>query len=176
MNDRDPLREELANLPREVAPRRDLWPGIAVRLEAPRAGAIAPPGDPQPRRRRSTPPLWLAPAGLAAAALLFIVLNRAPLTHDDVASGHDAAIVALDRDYDLVRTDLLAALSVRCGNDASAGCAELRGGLDDLDRSAHELRQALGKLPADSATAGWLTSRFQRHLNLASALANLTSL
>ena len=49
------LDERLANLPRDIAPPRNLWPGIAGRLEH------------KPRRAR--PLMWAAAAGLAGACL-----------------------------------------------------------------------------------------------------------
>lgn len=63
----DSLRRATGKLPREIAPARDLWPGIATRIE-----------------RRQPPRRWLA--GIAAAALIalgavigtFVSRNRAP--------------------------------------------------------------------------------------------------
>ncbi|HSY97260.1 MAG TPA: hypothetical protein VK793_16680 [Steroidobacteraceae bacterium] len=50
-----PLDERLANLPRDIAPPRNLWPGIAGRL--------------QHKPRRARPLLWAAAAGLAGACV-----------------------------------------------------------------------------------------------------------
>jgi hypothetical protein len=176
MNTRDPLRAALADLPREVMPRRDLWPGIAARLDAPAAATrISSRTELQPRRLWPLRPLWLAAAGLATAALVLVILSRPP-HQTDFSSRPAATLAALDRDYDLVRTDVLAVLALRCEQDALTGCADLRGGLDDLDHSMQELRQALRALPADSAAARWLAVQFQRQLSQTRGLANLTLL
>jgi hypothetical protein len=62
------LDEQLANLPRDVAPPRNLWPGIAGRLQR------------SPRRAR--PWVYAAAAGLAgacvASALTWAVLHGRP--------------------------------------------------------------------------------------------------
>jgi hypothetical protein len=68
MKDEDRLRERLRQLPREVAPERDLWPEVARRAKA--------------RRRR-----WplLAAASLAAAAAVVPMLRPAPQAPPPIA-------------------------------------------------------------------------------------------
>jgi len=69
------LRIDAANLP-ELAPSRDLWSGIAARIETP-VVAINSTTSPQPTRsRRRLTPVWL---GLAAAGLIGIT---ATITHE----------------------------------------------------------------------------------------------
>ncbi|MFZ5493742.1 MAG: FecR domain-containing protein [Verrucomicrobiota bacterium] len=65
MNDAepDPLRDQLARLPREIEPSRDLWPGIEARL----------PAKPARRPRRI---VWLLP--LAAALVIAALVWRMP--------------------------------------------------------------------------------------------------
>ena len=67
------LRIDAANLP-ELVPSRDLWSGIASRIEAP---VLSLPGSGSVRARRWTNPLVL---GLAAAGLVAIT---ATVTHWD---------------------------------------------------------------------------------------------
>ena len=69
------LRIDAANLP-ELTPSRDLWSGIAARIETP-VVAINPTASAQPARsRRRLAPVWL---GLAAAGLVGVT---ATITHE----------------------------------------------------------------------------------------------
>jgi len=171
MNTRDPLREALETLPREVPPRRDLWPDIAARLgEQDVAGRAAaartlrqePHAERPPRRFPTTA---LIGAGLAAAALILLLLpGKDSATLDE--SRRRLAQVSLVEDYAMVRTDMLAALSVRCDRLPGDGCDHLRAGLDDLDRTVDD--------PEGSAASHWLTTRLHQTLNQASALSSQT--
>jgi hypothetical protein len=60
--ERDPLRESLERLPREIAPERDLWPDVARGIEASR------------RRARVVRAITMS-STLAAAAVLALVLG-----------------------------------------------------------------------------------------------------
>lgn len=70
------LRAQARVLPREIAPPRDLWPGIAARLRE-RAPAEEPSdeGVVVDFRARSRQPAWRRWAPLAAAAMVLVVLS-----------------------------------------------------------------------------------------------------
>ena len=162
MTDRDPLRRHLDQLPRDIAPRRDLWPGIASRLDQ-------PDQETSTWRRR----LGLGPVtavSLVAAASLAVALiaglERQPLSP---AMG-TVDVASMSEDYALVRADLLLALDQRCDH-AQAACDGLRSGLIELDRSATDLQQALRDAPAGSQDARRLAARYQRTLEQARGLA-----
>jgi hypothetical protein len=80
---RPSLDEQLANLPRDVAPARDLWRGIARRL-------------PQQRRRRRT--MALAVAAGVAGACIASALSWAILRGHSVSTA--AALAAEARSFD----------------------------------------------------------------------------
>jgi len=72
----DPLDKQLANLPRDIAPPRDLWAGIARSIDAGAArGAVRSP-------RRARPMAFAAAAAVTAAclasALTWAVLHGRP--------------------------------------------------------------------------------------------------
>jgi anti-sigma factor RsiW len=72
------LGAEVDRLPREIAPPRDLWAGIAARIEgAPRRGATpveeAPAIDLAARRRISLP--WWSGIAAVAASVLLVALS-----------------------------------------------------------------------------------------------------
>jgi hypothetical protein len=180
MNTRDPLRDALASLPREVPPRRDLWPDIAARLgeqdvagrAAAAAGSLRTTVQPQ-RPPRRFPTTALIGAGLAAAAMVLLLLpGKDSATLDE--SRRRLAQVSLVEDYAMVRSDMLAALSVRCDRLPAADCDHLRAGLDDLDRTVQDLKHALDAAPEGSAASHWLTTRLHQTLNQASALSSQT--
>jgi anti-sigma-K factor RskA len=70
------LRERAGELPRVIAPRRDLWAGIAARLEE-RGAAAGPQVIPLDRtaRRRTSQPAWRGRAMLAVAATVLVALT-----------------------------------------------------------------------------------------------------
>ncbi|HET7228915.1 MAG TPA: zf-HC2 domain-containing protein [Longimicrobium sp.] len=90
------LLAEAATLPRAIAPPRDLWAGIAPRLE-PRAAPLAVmEDDPRviplaPRRRHWQPPRW----ALQMAAALVLVAGSSAITARIVRQQQPAGEVAL---------------------------------------------------------------------------------
>lgn len=171
MTPRDPLHDQARDLPREIEPPRDLWPGIAARLDAvdrePAAGL-----SPDLRSWRGR--LTLHPAAAAAvlvAATLAVVLIAG---HDDAgpAQRADASTLAtLEDGYANVRADLVSVLDTRCDHWPEDSCEGFRTGLSELDQTAHELRAALRQAPPGSGAARQLTVRYQRTLEQARGLA-----
>ncbi len=171
MKRHDPLRDAIDALPREVAPRRDLWPRIDARL-----------GEQQTGDRRSSRRAWrpapraLAACGLAAAAVLaLLLLPRPPAEFDEDFFWQGSALAALEQGYAQVRADAMDVLSTHCDEHAAAGCADLRTGLADLDHSVQELKLALGAAPAGSAVGQWLAQRLQRNVSQVRGLSHLAS-
>ncbi len=72
--DLDAIRDEAARLP-ELRPSRDLWEGIAARIEAPVVPIAAV------ERRRAAGPSWLHRPWVAAAAALVLVASTAAVTY-----------------------------------------------------------------------------------------------
>jgi hypothetical protein len=75
------LLAEAATLPRAIAPPRDLWAGIAPRLEARDTPALVMEDDPKviplaPRRRHWQPPRW----ALQIAAAVALVVGSSAIT------------------------------------------------------------------------------------------------
>jgi len=132
------LRWQLRALRSDAPPSRDLWPGIAARLEAPRLEV--------PRRR---PLAWLA---VAAALLLAFGVGwqLRPVAQAPASTG--ASLVqqeadAMTRDYDATLKRM----------QASAPAAHHDPALHELDRSAGLIRDALQRDP----DAGFLLQRLR---------------
>lgn len=148
------LRWQLRQLPREREPGRDLWPGIAAQI---RSQASRPQGRTRLAR-------WW-PVGLAAAASLTLavgLLLRGPLLPAP-EPGPVTFAYAINRQADAIAIEYQAALSQFEGAPVPA---ELAPALDELDRSAAEIRQALAAEPEAVFLIEQLRRTYQRRLAL----------
>jgi hypothetical protein len=140
------LSWRLRQLPREMDPPHDLWPGIAARLV-------------RPAPRRLGPGLGL---GLALAASLCLALGLAWWARPQApAAGLQAGLMqsearALDREYEAALAQLAAA--------PVPGPVEP--GLVALDQSAAEIRAALDQDPESRLLLEQLRRTYARRLAL----------
>ncbi|MDY0109767.1 MAG: hypothetical protein RBT60_07500 [Candidatus Krumholzibacteria bacterium] len=168
----DPLRDALAALRRGVPPRRDLWPDIRAQLAArqPQHRAAAPaqfeqthPENVRGTARRKRPArraLWAAGSLAAAAAAVVLALGM-----QGTPAGGDTDTLARDSladSYAAVRADIQVVLDNQCDGLAASACNELQAGLQELDRSIAELRQALVQAEDGSSASQWLATRLRR--------------
>ena len=144
MTDHD-LRWQLRQLPREIAPGHDLWPGIAARLQ-----------QPPVRRRRP----WLAVLSLAACLCLAVglaVLMRPAAVPEDRTAGlvqREAAALTLEYEAALLEMQ-------------SAPVPEpLAPALATLDASAGEIRRAMQEQPGSTHLLDQLKRTYSRRLAL----------
>lgn len=136
------LRRRLAQLPRELEPARDLWPGVSARI-APRAV--------RPRRHTR----WLGGLALAASLSLVAVLALAPDSLRRAAPRQVADVHPM-----LIQADALAAEydGAMRALGPIAFPPELAPVVDDLDSTLASLHQALRDEPA----AGFLLDQLRR--------------
>lgn len=121
------------SLPREIAPARDLWPAVALRLPSRR--------DLRARWvRENARPLSTVGLLAAAAVVALILLPASPPPIDD---GSVAEAGVLDANYREVRAGLTRALDASCPELSVAACAAVKGSLQVLDDSAAALGEAL---------------------------------
>ncbi|MBN8261652.1 MAG: hypothetical protein J0L59_04945 [Xanthomonadales bacterium] len=160
MNERTPigeaeLRMALRGLRHDIEPAHDLWPGIAVRIEA----------LPRPRapHRRSPWLLSLATAASLAGALGLAWHLRPPAveTPPVVAS---AAPTLVEREADILTVQYQAALREL---DPHPVPANWQPGIEALDRSALEIREALRAQPDSRLLLERLRTTYTRRLALA---------
>jgi hypothetical protein len=162
-----------AALPRGIAPPRDLWGGIAARLE-PRgdAGGVIPLA---PRRRRPLP-AWL----LAAAAVLLVVasslatLQFAGRPGAAPGAGHAAGALPpmtalawfqpLEREYARAIDDLYLVLDAHRGGLAPETVAALEENLRAVDEAIRRSRAALEADPASREVAETLSTAYETKL------------
>jgi hypothetical protein len=118
------LRWRLRQLPREIAPERDLWPGIAARLHA-------------PVRRRAP---WRSGLAIAASVLLALAWWRLAPPPDAERRTDEATERIVQAEANAMTREYQAALSQY---DAMPVPAELVPSLATLDRSVADIRSAL---------------------------------
>ncbi|QSX36351.1 hypothetical protein [Shewanella sedimentimangrovi] len=130
VNDKDPLDTLLEKLPRELAPERDLWPGISARLD-----------KPQPHKGHSK-------GFLAAAATVLLALVLYGQWSGERRDEEQVALQTLIEGIALRHQQDVAAMQT--GLWQTVGWQQaLNDGLDELRRAAEEIRQALKQHPTD---------------------------
>ena len=165
------LRQAVERLPREVRPRRDLWPGIAGRLEE------------RPRRQPAAEWWRLAAAMLLVAGGLYAALvlrPGAPPAEPSIAAegtGETAILAAAhlrQRDGVLhAYNDLVAVVARQRTRLDEPGAAALSGGLADLERAAAEIEAALADHPGDRRLRLALAAAYRREAHWTSRLGRV---
>ncbi|HSQ30620.1 MAG TPA: hypothetical protein VLN49_12260 [Gemmatimonadaceae bacterium] len=134
------LRIDAANMP-ELAPSRDLWAGIAARIETPVVDlGVGAARIQQPARRRVPRGVWL---GLAAAGLVAVTATvTRQLTRQALGNGGASTAIVPP-----------VATTARLGSDSVAGPAR------QLDTTRHETPTAGGRAPVVTRLASNATAR-----------------
>lgn len=148
----DTLRWQLRALRREVAPTRDLWPGIAARLAAPPAAAT------RHGRRWRLPLATAAGLLLAVGTVVWFARTGAPIPTPSLVQREAEG---LTRQYRGALRELAAAPVP----------AELRPTLVALDRDAASIRAALARDPDSLLLLEQLRRTYAHRLALAQRLA-----
>ncbi|MCX7033665.1 MAG: hypothetical protein NT046_06790 [Arenimonas sp.] len=139
------LRWQLRQLPREIEPPRDLWPGIAAKL--------------RPARSARKGLGWLA--GLAIAASLCLAVGIAwrldsPLPADPQAELVQREAQALTREYQAALRQF----------DGAPLPAPIEPALATLDQSVSDIRRALDSDPGARYLLDQLRRTYSRRLSL----------
>ena len=127
MNDTD-LRWQLRQLPRELDPAHDLWPGIAARL--------------QPQARRPVRAAWIGGLAIAASLLVAVVLWRGGGANEAAYDPGTERIVQAEAQA--MTLEYQAALAQY---QAVPVPPALVPGIAELDRSVIDIRTALAADP-----------------------------
>ena len=172
----DPLLAKAAELPRDVAPARDLWPGIAARLDEQEKAAARP----------FRWPLALAAGILVASisALLTWSLTRAP---EGPAPATQTAQAALSAPTDVVpvdygpnsglaakdldaRDELLRQFRGKFASLRPETRAAIAQNLAIMQKAADDIDAALAKDPASGMLKGMLVGTYKQELQLYSTV------
>lgn len=152
----DELRWQLRALRQPLPPQRDLWPGIAARL-------TPAPAPARPRR-----PWLLAVAATVAVAVGATLLWRAT---GPTASAPAPALAEapLQREAEVLTLQYQAALSQM--PPEAAAPVPVRHAIDELDRNAALIREALQRDPDSPLLLQQLRRTYTRRLALSQRLA-----
>jgi hypothetical protein len=164
----------LGTLAREVEPPRDLWPGIAARLEA----------SPGPSRRSWA---WQAVAALVLVAVSSLVTatlvrrSPTPVAQQPVPASASAAMpvafgpsFALNGEYAAARAQLAAELERRVATMPPSARQKLEANLAEMRRAADEINAALARQPGDPLLQELLLSTYQQELGVLASVNQLT--
>ena len=160
MKDRlqESLDEQLANLPRDITPAANLWPGISARLSY--------------RPRRARPMLWAAAAGIAgaclASALTWAVLHGRPESPAAPPQAFRAPSFDEPRNpsYVAARDDLELNFRERLALLDPATRARIEASLAVIRRAHEEIRKALASDPASPVLEQLWQSTWHDELDL----------
>jgi len=161
---------EAAALPREMEPRRDLWPGIAARI-AGRASGVRPAR-------------WWRPVALAAAAAVVVALvaqlprrGTGPEVVPVPAAAHSPAdpLKGMEADYERAVATLLAALEQRRGSLSPETMASVERNLAIIDEAMAEVREALRQDPRSPELRHMLVSTHRKKLDVLRQVVKLST-
>ncbi|MCC6694920.1 MAG: hypothetical protein IT365_04725 [Candidatus Hydrogenedentes bacterium] len=157
------LRELLAEatrLPKEIAPERDLWAGIALQL-----GEQETPRTERPRSAFSRFRYAALAASLAAMFLAGIYFARMPYP-GEINGNAVADLVALDAEYDQARTALTQALDESRDRLSPETVAVVDENLAIIADAVGEIRGALEKDPGNPQLIRSLVAAYDQEVDL----------
>lgn len=173
------LLAHAAALPRSVAPPRDLWPGVAERVE---------------RRRSWEWAAGLGPWALAAAAAVVLTVSAvlwqaggparvrtvaipaaSPAATLVAGTGEDPVLAAAERDYEAAANALLDALQQRRGRLAPETLAAVESNLEVIDRALAEVRRALAKDPESPELSRMLVATHRKKVDVLRRVVRLST-
>jgi hypothetical protein len=172
-DEREPKVRSLSELPRGIAPPRDLWPQIAARLTEQDAAERRPSSSRAPRLR------WAAlAASLAAAVAVGVWIGRgmlplgAPGTNVRAPSPADliGASYVNDPRYRQQRAALLRTLDTRLANLPPESRAKVRASLATIHQSMRDIEAALGQDPGNALLQELLIDTYQDEMRVLTAL------
>ena len=171
-----------AALPRERPPARDLWPGIAARLDEARSGAATPWGR---ARRFLSRPLVLAAAATVVLALASVLVQRPSgdgagpgstgLAEPVAVKETPAPVLAAETDYIRATGQLMSALGARRESLSPETAKAVDENLKTIDDALRQIREALDKDPGNRQLTKLLASTHQKKLDFLLRLLKLTS-
>jgi anti-sigma-K factor RskA len=157
------LLAEARALPREAAPSRDLWSGIAERILVEHRPRV-------PWRTGGRAPLWsAAAAAVLLAAVLFLARGTGPAPAPlptAVPAGFDpAGVQAAEREYERAAASLLATLHERRDSLSPETVASIDKNMEVIDRALAEVRAALDRDPKSMELTRLLVSTHRKKVD-----------
>jgi hypothetical protein len=188
------LDARLRGLPLEVEPERDLWAGIAARMETGAAPMTVPARRPAWMWQAAAAVILVAGSSLLTASLLdrkaSAVQSAGQPEVAPASSGQAPAIAAdgavampaafgptgkLDNEYLAARQQLTRVLDERIAALPPSARAKLEFNLGEMRRAADEINAALAAQPGDPLLEELLLKTYQDELAVLSNVSELTN-
>lgn len=144
----DRLEGDIARLPGEILPPRDLWPGIDARLAPPRSARH-----------------WLAAAAIITLLAIGTAVVAALLSPRPAPAPPDA-IAAMETEYRSASTELLTAVESGEGSLTPRMVQVVEQNLRIADAAIAELRDALRDNPGNTGLELMLRAAWEKKLDL----------
>ena len=178
------LRQLLAHaaaLPRSLAPPRDLWPGIAERIEGGSVwAALWSSWHPMALTAAAavvvalTAHLWSGPRPAAVRTVAMPVASPELRAVAETGIG-DPVLAAAARDYEDAANALLQALARRRTLLPPEDLARVEANLEVIDRALEEVRQALMKDPASPELNRMLVATHRKKVDVLRRVVRLST-
>jgi len=183
MNEHERKVASPGDLPRDIPPARDLWPGIAAAIgAADGARAVTAPPEPARRRYAVNPLLALAAAVSCVAVGMWLGRATAPPATVAAAPGEAAAArgeaapvpasLALDARFDRTREELLRDVAERLAALPPESRVKVEASLADLQRARTDIEAALGRDPGNALLQAMLVNSYQDEMRVLAAVRN----
>jgi anti-sigma factor RsiW len=172
---------EVSTFKRESQPARDLWPGIAERIEADKGVlAFLRPGS---LLRRYMPAALAAAAAAAIAIVSTLHVGPKPGasgtgpagTPPTVAATGESDLEKAEADYVKATNQLITVLNSRRASMSPDAQKALDANIASIDSGLHDVRAALAKDPQNPKLTRMLASTHQKKLDLLLRLIRLSS-
>jgi hypothetical protein len=170
---KEPMRivRAVNQLPTEVQPARDLWPGIESRLTAPTPG---------PRSQRKGWFLWAPPLALAASVALVAIgvwigaQRHAPAQPGMAADGAGALIrtALMEPGYLRQREELLRALPAKLAQLPLESQQRVSDSLQSIQQAMQNIESELGRDASNVLLQELLISSCQEEMRVLTAVSN----
>ncbi|PYQ22068.1 MAG: hypothetical protein DMF79_06735 [Acidobacteria bacterium] len=167
---------EARALPRELSPSRDLWAGVAQRIEAGRRGratwwlglaaaAVLVGAVSVSLLRRSDP----VPVSVSAPGPVTVPVSRVSLPREGTTLG------AAEQEYERAANELLAALQDRRQSLSPQTLANVESNLAVIDQALTEVRAALGRDPGNKDLTRMLVSAHRKKVDTLRRVVRLST-
>jgi hypothetical protein len=174
------LLAHAASLPRSVTPPRDLWPGIAGRLERERRWSWT--GGPSPWALAAAATVVVGIAAVlwtggspSAVRTVEIPAATPEARLASLPQVSDPVVAAAERDYEAAANALLEALQKRQSEISPETLVEVRANLEVIDRALAELREALAQDPSNPELNHMLVATHRKKVEVLRRVVRLST-
>ncbi len=157
------LLRQLKSLPKNVLPKRDLWPNIEAKLHV------------QPSRLNRWLSFAVAASLLVSAGLTLFLLKtqqQVNLLQQQVVANQGSDMLQVEQQYQLAKASMLAELAESNAFASESSRAALAKQLDLIDAAITQIKQAMQAEPNNPYLAQMLINTYQQQLSMLEQLTH----